>query len=91
MVGAGFEDPFRACCGYGGDYNYSRYARCGSKAVVNGTEVVVAKSCKDPSAWISWDGLHFTEAASKWIFDQIAYGSYSDPPVSLESACSRSN
>ncbi|KAL1539305.1 GDSL esterase/lipase-like protein [Salvia divinorum] len=87
----GFEDPFRACCGYGGDYNYSRFTRCGSKAVVNGTEVVVAKSCKDPSAWISWDGLHFTEAASKWIFDQIVDGSFSDPPVSLESACTRSN
>ncbi|KAL6535186.1 hypothetical protein OROMI_026560 [Orobanche minor] len=86
----GFEDPFRACCGYGGKYNYSRFDRCGSKTVVNGTEVVLAKSCNDPSAWISWDGVHFTEAANKWIFDQIVDGSYSDPPVSLESACNRS-
>ncbi|KAL6500681.1 hypothetical protein OROHE_025478 [Orobanche hederae] len=79
----GFEDPFQVCCGYGGKYNYSRFARCGTKTVVNGTEVVVANSCKDPSVWINWDGVHFTEAANKWIFDQIVDGSYSDPPVSL--------
>ncbi|XP_057811060.1 GDSL esterase/lipase At3g26430-like isoform X2 [Salvia miltiorrhiza] len=82
----GFEDPFRACCGYGGKYNYSRFARCGSK---NGAGDVLAKSCKDPSAWISWDGIHFTEAANEWIFHRIADGSFSDPPVSIESACSR--
>ncbi|KAL6571383.1 hypothetical protein OROHE_003026 [Orobanche hederae] len=35
--------------------------------------------------------VHFTEAANKWIFDQIANGSFSDPPVSLESACNQSS
>ncbi|KAH6825273.1 GDSL-like Lipase/Acylhydrolase superfamily protein [Perilla frutescens var. hirtella] len=84
----GFDDPFQVCCGYGGKYNYNRFARCGQTAVVNGTEVV-AKSCKDPSVRINWDGVHFTEAANKWIFDHIADGSFSDPPISLNSACNR--
>lgn len=85
----GFVDPFQVCCGYGGKYNYSRFSKCGTKTVVNGTDVVLAKSCKDPSVWISWDGIHFTEAANKWIFDQIADGSYSDPPISIKSVCNR--
>ncbi|PIN04174.1 Alpha-L-fucosidase [Handroanthus impetiginosus] len=87
----GFENLFLVCCGHGGKYNHNRFAKCGSKKVVNGTEIVVAKSCKDPSVRISWDGTHFTEAANKWIFDQIVDGSYSDPPLSLEFACNRMN
>ncbi|XP_047332939.1 GDSL esterase/lipase At3g26430 [Impatiens glandulifera] len=85
----GFEDPFLACCGHGGKYNYNRLLKCGSKKIVNGTEVMVAKSCKDPSVRINWDGTHFTEAANNWIFHQIVNGSYSDPPIPLQFACSR--
>ncbi|KAL8550580.1 hypothetical protein ACS0TY_009128 [Phlomoides rotata] len=84
----GFEDPFQACCGRGGRFNYNRFFRCGSKGIVNGTEVV-AESCEDPSVRINWDGIHFTEAASKWIFDRIVDGSFSDPPVPLKFACNR--
>ncbi|XP_020547403.1 LOW QUALITY PROTEIN: GDSL esterase/lipase At3g26430 [Sesamum indicum] len=87
----GFENPFLVCCGHGGKYNYNRFVKCGSKRVVNGTEIVLAKSCKDPSVRISWDGTHFTEAANRWIFDQIVDGSFSDPPVSLKFACNRMN
>ncbi|KAL6577920.1 hypothetical protein OROMI_010248 [Orobanche minor] len=83
----GFENPFLACCGHGGKYNYNRFNKCGSKTIINGTEVVLAKSCKDPSVRIIWDGTHFTEAANRWIFDRIVDGSFSDPPVSLEFAC----
>ncbi|KAL3644487.1 hypothetical protein CASFOL_009667 [Castilleja foliolosa] len=85
----GFESPFLACCGHGGKYNYNRFIKCGSKKVVNGTDIIVANSCKDPSVRISWDGTHFTEAANKWILDQIVDGSFSDPPVSLDFACNR--
>lgn len=79
---AGFEDPFQVCCGNGGKYNYSSRAKCGS---------ALAKSCEDPSVMVSWDGIHFTEAANKWIFDQIKEGFFSDPPVSLKSACNISS
>lgn len=84
---AGFEHPLRACCGHGGKYNYNIHYGCGSKIVVKGKEVVIGKSCKDPSVRIVWDGVHYTEAANKWIFDKIVDGSYSDPPIPLNMAC----
>ncbi|XAR64485.1 Alpha-L-fucosidase [Bertholletia excelsa] len=84
----GFKKPLRACCGHGGGkFNYNRLMRCGSKKIVKGKEIIIAKSCKDPSIWINWDGIHFTEAANKWIFDQIVNGSFSEPPIPLKFAC----
>ncbi|URE09963.1 GDSL-like Lipase/Acylhydrolase [Musa troglodytarum] len=62
----GFELPLVACCGHGGKYNYNAHNGCGSK---------ITKSCKDPSKRIIWDGVHYTEAANRWVFDQIAEGS----------------
>ncbi|WRX14305.1 GDSL lipase/esterase - like 10 [Theobroma cacao] len=38
---------------------------------------------------INWDGTHLTEAANKWIFEQIANGSFSDQPLPLRIACNR--
>lgn len=87
----GFENPFVACCGRGGKYNYNRFVKCGSKKVINGTETVLAVSCKNPSMRISWDGTHFTEAANRWVFDQIVGGAFSDPPVPLKFACNKMN
>lgn len=84
---AGFENPFLACCGHGGKYNYNMFIKCGSKQIVKGKEIVLVKSCKDLSVRISWDGTHFTEAANKWIFDQIVDGSFSDPPIPLKLTC----
>ncbi|KAK1295052.1 GDSL esterase/lipase [Acorus calamus] len=85
----GFEHPLKACCGYGGGkYNFNRSIRCAIPTMVNGT-LISAKSCKDPSTRITFDGYHFTEAANKWMFDHIHTGAYSDPPLSLEEACHR--
>ncbi|KAL3835620.1 hypothetical protein ACJIZ3_010356 [Penstemon smallii] len=89
IIITGFENPFEVCCGHGGKYNYNRFIKCGTKSVVNGTEIVLAKSCSDPSVRISWDGTHFTEAANKWIFDQIVDGSFSYPRIPLKFACNR--
>ncbi|RDX86297.1 GDSL esterase/lipase, partial [Mucuna pruriens] len=83
----GFEQGVIACCGHGGKYNFNNTARCGATQRVNGTEIVVAKSCKDPSVRIIWDGIHYTEAANNFIFQQILNGSFSDPPTSLQTAC----
>ncbi|KAM7484176.1 hypothetical protein LguiA_000185 [Lonicera macranthoides] len=79
----GFENPLLACCGHGGKYNYNRFVKCGSKKIVKGKEIVIAKSCRDPTVRINWDGTHFTEAGNKWVFDQIVGGSFSDPPIPL--------
>ncbi|KAF7020380.1 hypothetical protein CFC21_033488 [Triticum aestivum] len=83
----GFGDPLRVCCGYGGgEYNFDKDIGCGVKVEVNGT-VMEGKSCEDPSRSVSWDGVHLTEAAYKFIFDQIVEGALSDPPVPLRRAC----
>jgi len=76
-----------ACCGQGGKYNFNNVARCGATKIVNGKTVLIAKSCKDPSVKIIWDGIHYTEASNKWIFQQIANGYFSDPPISFKMAC----
>ncbi|XP_048567372.1 GDSL esterase/lipase ACHE-like [Triticum urartu] len=84
----GFGDPLRVCCGYGGgEYNFDRDIRCGDKVQANGTSALAGKSCEDPSRSVSWDGVHFTEAANKFVFDQIVDGALSDPPVPLRRAC----
>ncbi|XP_072950722.1 GDSL esterase/lipase ACHE [Typha angustifolia] len=81
----GFEHPLVACCGHGGEYNHD--VGCGGKMVVNNTEVLVGKSCEEPSKSICWDGVHYTEAGNKIVFDQIAAGALSDPPVPIRMAC----
>ncbi|CAI9093040.1 OLC1v1028441C1 [Oldenlandia corymbosa var. corymbosa] len=84
----GFKKPFEVCCGHGGKFNFDRHLFCGKKKMVNG-KMVMAKGCRNPSRRIVWDGIHFTEAANKWVFDQIVNGSFSDPPLPLIHACHR--
>lgn len=85
----GFEHPLRACCGHGGKYNFNARLGCGSKIRVKGKEIMIARSCNDPSVMINWDGVHYTQAANKWVFDRIVDGSYSDPLIPLKMACHR--
>ncbi|RDX90173.1 hypothetical protein CR513_27992 [Mucuna pruriens] len=84
----GFELPLVACCGYGGKYNYSASVECGENLEANGTEIFVG-SCQMPSIRVNWDGIHYTEAANKFIFDQISSGAFSEPPLPLNMACHR--
>ncbi|MFQ6657358.1 hypothetical protein Gotur_027077, partial [Gossypium turneri] len=69
-----------------GKYNYSKEAICGGKISVNGKNITVG-SCKDPSVRVSWDGVHFIEAANKFAFDLVSSGDFSDPPIPLKLAC----
>lgn len=72
MILSGFGNrPFAACCGIGGPYNFSFNRKCGSVGV---------ESCKDPSKYVGWDGVHMTEAAYKLIADGILQGPYAIPP-----------
>ncbi|XP_019461532.1 PREDICTED: esterase-like [Lupinus angustifolius] len=84
----GFEHPLVACCGYGGEYNYSSIVGCGGTTEINGTKVF-AGSCEKPSVRVIWDGIHYTEAANKFIFDKISTGAFSDPPLPLNMSCHR--
>ncbi|XP_047308847.1 alpha-L-fucosidase 3-like [Impatiens glandulifera] len=85
----GFSSPLRSCCGHGGKYNYNPHIGCGATKVIKGKKVVVGSACKDPSKSVIWDGVHFTQAANKIIFDKIVDGSFSSPPIPLKMACHR--
>ncbi|XP_072060494.1 GDSL esterase/lipase At1g28580 isoform X2 [Arachis hypogaea] len=45
--------------------NYDSSVRCGDPEVI---------ACDDPSKYISWDGVHLTEAAYKWIAKALLKG-----------------
>ncbi|KDP45345.1 hypothetical protein JCGZ_09594 [Jatropha curcas] len=79
----GFEDPWSFCCGI---LEPKLVLFCGTKSEDNNT-TRVATSCTDPSKIISWDGVHFSEAANKWVVKKLFDGSSSDPPVPINQAC----
>ncbi|XP_057764370.1 GDSL esterase/lipase At1g28570-like [Salvia miltiorrhiza] len=45
-----------------------------------------AKACKDPSQYVSWDGLHLTEAAYRVIAKGLIKQSYTIPPINSSCA-----
>lgn len=77
----GFDDPLKFCCG---SY-YGYHIDCGKKETVNGT--VYGNPCGDPSKLISWDGIHYSQAANILVANRILNGSLSDPPFPLAEAC----
>ncbi|KAL1207355.1 Alpha-L-fucosidase 3 [Cardamine amara subsp. amara] len=72
--GHGFKRSLVSCCGHGGKYNYKKGIGCGKKIIVNGKEIYIGKPCDEPDKAVVWDGVHFTQAANKFIFDKIAPG-----------------
>ncbi|KAI8555507.1 hypothetical protein RHMOL_Rhmol05G0178400 [Rhododendron molle] len=68
----GFVNPLGFCCGHHKDSNL----KCWDDAVVNGPKVHGA-SCSNPSEYISWDEIHYIEAANYWTSNQILDGSLS--------------
>ncbi|KAJ7528254.1 hypothetical protein O6H91_16G091500 [Diphasiastrum complanatum] len=77
----GFQDATKldACCGSGGTHNYDATKICGE----------IANICSNPSSYISWDGIHLTEAAYRVIARGVITGQYLDPPVNSSSTCHR--
>ena len=68
---AGFTNgALKACCGGGGPYNFNLVAECGLPS---------ATVCDQPDTYVSWDGIHFTEAAHKIISKNVYNGSYTTP------------
>ncbi|KAI7734228.1 hypothetical protein M8C21_011541, partial [Ambrosia artemisiifolia] len=64
------ETTLKACCGCGGPFNYNATARCGDASTI---------LCDEPDKYVSWDGVHLTEAAYKQIFKSIFQGPYTTP------------
>ncbi|GAB4848057.1 hypothetical protein Ancab_002718 [Ancistrocladus abbreviatus] len=82
----GFVDPLKICCGY---HEKDGNVWCGQKGQTsNGTQVFGA-ACAHPESYISWDGVHHSEAANQWFANHILNGSLSDPPIPITHACYR--
>ncbi|CAN6299537.1 unnamed protein product [Urochloa humidicola] len=75
----GFRDrPLVVCCGRGGGaYNFDMAASCGA---------VGTTACADPSEYVSWDGVHFTEAANRRIACDVLNGAWA---TTMEAAAGR--
>ncbi|XP_073121578.1 GDSL esterase/lipase At5g14450-like [Henckelia pumila] len=79
----GFRDPMKICCGV---HESNTDVWCGQRGMINDTEMF-GGSCGTAETYISWDGVHFSEAANHWIANRILNGSYSDPPMPIAKAC----
>jgi phospholipase/lecithinase/hemolysin len=63
----------KACCGTGGgDYNFDRTRMCGMEGTA---------ACTEPSKYVSWDGIHMTEAAYRAMYRLIYHGKYLEPQI----------
>ncbi|CAA0824529.1 GDSL esterase/lipase [Striga hermonthica] len=79
----GFNDPFKICCGH---HENNVHVWCGQRVTINGTDLI-GDSCGSPESCISWDGVHYSQAANQWIANQILNGSFSEPPIPISRAC----
>ncbi|KAH6806497.1 GDSL-like Lipase/Acylhydrolase superfamily protein [Perilla frutescens var. frutescens] len=71
----GFEHPLMACCGYGGPpYNIDPVIECQSV-------------CPQAQRRISWDGVHYTEAANAIAAFKILSTNCSSPPLPFNFFC----
>ncbi|KAM0922390.1 hypothetical protein ACQ4PT_006193 [Festuca glaucescens] len=83
----GLKYATKACCGYGdGAYNFNRDLYCGNSKLVNGRPTS-ATACRDPHKYVSWDGIHATEAANNIMASAVMSGSYSYPQSEILKLC----
>ncbi|KAK4418016.1 GDSL esterase/lipase LIP-4 [Sesamum alatum] len=75
----GFKNPLMACCGYGGaPYNYNPDIKCRDRG---------CNLCEQELAYISWDGVHYTEAANAIVASRILSTNYSQPRLGFNFFC----
>ncbi|KAL3639809.1 hypothetical protein CASFOL_014777 [Castilleja foliolosa] len=77
----GFKNPLMACCGYGGaPYNYDP----DFDNTCLGSQYDV---CDEGAPYISWDGIHYTEAANAIVASKVLSTHYSSPPLEFNFFC----
>ncbi|KAG2588492.1 GDSL esterase/lipase LIP-4-like [Panicum virgatum] len=75
----GFEEPLMACCGYGGPpYNYNANVSCLGPGF---------RVCEDGAKFVSWDGVHYTDAANAVAAAKILSGEFSTPKLPFAYFC----
>ncbi|KAG6645866.1 hypothetical protein CIPAW_08G153000 [Carya illinoinensis] len=75
----GFSSPLMACCGNGGPpYNYNIKVTCGQP----GFQV-----CNEGSKLVSWDGIHYTDAANTFISSKVLSAAHSTPHTTFDFFC----
>ncbi|KAL5227206.1 hypothetical protein ABZP36_015471 [Zizania latifolia] len=75
----GFEEPLMACCGHGGPpYNYDFKVNCLGPGY---------RVCEDGSKFVSWDGVHYTDAANAVVADKVVSGEFSRPKLPFSYFC----
>lgn len=72
----GMHDPFTVCCGNG--------FMCAQRDF---NQTLLGTACTDPSRYINWDGMHYTESANQFVAQLVVNGSLSDPPLPVAEAC----
>ncbi|KAJ3671819.1 hypothetical protein LUZ60_007898 [Juncus effusus] len=73
----GFKEDslLTACCGAGGTYNYKSSLMCGSAGT---------SSCSNPDQYISWDGIHLTQAAYLVLAQSLVSQGFAYPTKMVE-------
>ncbi|XP_062209877.1 GDSL esterase/lipase At1g09390-like [Phragmites australis] len=75
----GFEEPLMACCGYGGPpYNYNANVSCLGPGF---------RVCEDGAKFVSWDGVHYTDAANAVVAAKILSSEFSTPKLPFGYFC----
>ncbi|KAJ4871585.1 GDSL esterase/lipase [Raphanus sativus] len=74
----GFDQSIMACCGTGGPpLNYNDQVGCGWTGTSPNGTTITTKSCNASSKYVNWDGIHYTEAANRFVSQKILSGKYS--------------
>lgn len=70
--GLGAATALDACCAGGGLHNANFTVKCSEPGAVQ---------CPDPSKYVSWDGLHMTEAVYRIMARGVLQGPFAVPPI----------